>query len=108
MKFNSIELLNLQRNITFIKYLKLVLRQATMSKMSFLAQEKSCFSKPRKNKKMKKKTMTPNNLLEETQGRDLESLKQVGKLRRREDAADILHFLKCLAGVILLFAYHYT
>ena len=69
MKFNLIELLSLQKNITFIKYLRLVLRQATMSKMYFLAQEKSCFSKLRKKQKMKIQTQ-PNNQLEETQDKN--------------------------------------
>ena len=91
MKFNSIEQLNLQRNITFIKYSKQVPRQATMSKTSFHAQEKSCFNKLNENQKMKKRRMMKNKLQVEIADKDSASLKQEVKPRRREDVADILN-----------------
>ena len=91
MKFNSIEQLNLQRNITFIKYSKPVPKQATMSRMSFHAQEKSCFNKLNENQKMKKRRMMKNKLRVEMLEQDLVSLKLEVKPRRREDVADILN-----------------
>ena len=93
MKFNSIELLNLQRHITFIKYSKPVLRQATMSRMSFHAQEKSCFNKLNENQKMKKRRMMKNKLRVQIAEQDSVSLKLEVKPRRRQDVADILNII---------------